>query len=452
MTGVHTLFKKHCSILSYDQYFRGIRNFGKIVHEPPWLVHIAQAQSTHEKRNFGNQGAWELRFSDKIYKVGSMETMHVKEHILPKSCVGTARKLASVHFGPESSKKKAYIQAGLHADEPPGYLVAVELIKLLNAADKAGQVQEKIVVVPVANPIGLSQWGTDTVQGRFDNSDLVNFNRAYDYPVHEIAALIDGKLSSSGEENIRLIRETRASILSLRKPETETQYLKNLLLVLAHDADVVLDLHCDHQAELHIYMGSPLWPEGKDLSAQMGACATLVTEDSGAIPFDEASSKIWWELQDKFPDYPIPAACFGATVELRGVLDTRLDQSQDDAKNIFTFLMRRGFIAGEPPDLPALKADATPLECVDYITTARAGILSFVKEPGQHVREGEVVAVVVDPLTQIQGKGGVESIVSRTSGVFFARCVDRYARPGKIIGKVAGSKPLMERGSYLLTF
>lgn len=385
-----------------------------------------------------------------------MESFEIKEHKLPKACVGTERRLASLHFGPRKSRRKVYIQAGLHADEPPGYLVAARLVELLKDADHAGKIQEKIVVVPVANPIGLSQWGTDTVQGRFDNSDLVNFNRSYDYLAAAIAARIEGKLTGDGEANVRLIRKTTADILHSRNPETEAGYLKNLLLTLSHDADIVLDLHCEHQGRLHIYMGKTLWPEGADLSAQMGACATLVTEDSGETPFDEANSKLWWDLAKKFPDHPVPAACFGATIELRGILDTQPHQTQEDATNLFTFLTRRGFISGKAAPLPELKADATPLECVDYVRSRDAGILSFLKEPGQIVEEGEAVAEVIDPLVLTTAGSGTglhkEVITSRTSGMFFARCVDRFARPGKIIGKVAGTKPLMEKGTYLLTF
>ena len=39
---------------------------------------------------------------------------------------------------------------------------------------------------------------------------------------------------------------------------TETEALKRLLQSLALDADVVLDLHCDNQAVLHVYTGTPL--------------------------------------------------------------------------------------------------------------------------------------------------------------------------------------------------
>ena len=199
-----------------------------------------------------------------------MTSKRVQEHLLPIAAVGTERKIISVHFGPRKSGVKAYIQAGLHADEAPGYLVANRLLELLDAADAAGRINGEIIVVPVANPIGLSQWGTDTIQGRFDASNNINFNRRYYDLCVEIAEKIDGLLGADAEENIELIRKCIGEILAAKQPMTEAEALKHLLLTLSHDADIVLDLHCDHQALLHVYMGTPLWPDGADLSAQTG--------------------------------------------------------------------------------------------------------------------------------------------------------------------------------------
>jgi predicted deacylase len=198
-------------------------------------------------------------------------------------------------------------------------------------------------------------------------------------------------------------------------------------------------------------MGTALWPEGADLSAQMGAGATLLAKDSGDMPFDEANSKIWWDLAAKFADVPIPPACLAATVELRGVADTDPEYTEQDANNLFCFLQRRGFIAGEAKPLPDLPAEATPLEGVDYVRAESAGILTYIKHLGDKVEEGEVIAIVTQPMKNT-GQGEKLQITSKTSGVFFARSAERFARPGKIIGKVAGVTPLEGKGPYLLTF
>ncbi|KJR97650.1 MAG: hypothetical protein VR65_23480 [Desulfobulbaceae bacterium BRH_c16a] len=380
-----------------------------------------------------------------------MKTCTVRQHQLPEAAVGTERKLISVHFGPSEADRKVYIQAGLHADEAPGYLVAGKLLELLHKADAAGEIKGQIIVVPVANPIGLSQWGTDTIQGRFDDSDNVNFNRRYDDLAGELADRLQGLLGDDSLANVAVIRKCAGEILQARQPATEVEALKHLLLTLSHDADIVLDLHCDHQALLHVYMGTALWPEGADLSAQMGAAATLLAKDSGDMPFDEANSKIWWELAAKFAGVPIPPACLAATVELRGVADTDPEYTEQDANNLFRFLQRRGFIAGEVKPLPDLPVEATPLEGVDYVRAESAGVLTYIKHLGDMVEEGEVIAIVTQPMKN-SGQGEKLQITSKTSGVFFARSAERFARPGKIIGKVAGVRPLEGKGPCLLTF
>ncbi len=379
-----------------------------------------------------------------------MTTCTIRQHTLPESAVGTARKLLSLHFGPKEAARKVYIQAGLHADEAPGYLVVARLLELLHQADKEDKICEQIVVVPVANPIGLGQWGIDSVQGRFDSRDLINFNRRHIDLAEELAERLQGRLEGDSLGNVALIRKCAGEILREKAPTSETEALKHLLLTLSHDADIVLDLHCDHQALLHVYMGTALWPEWADLSAQMGARATLLANDSGDSPFDEANSRLWWELAQKFPDAAIPPACLAATVELRGLADTAAEYTEEDAKNLYIFLQRRGIIEGLAPALPELQAKATPLEGVDYITATCAGILTYLKQPGDMVSKGEAVALVTQPLHN-PGRGEKTAIFSRTSGIFFARAADRFARPGKIIGKVAGSQALEGKGPFLLT-
>lgn len=378
-------------------------------------------------------------------------TCTVRKHLLPEAAVGTERTLISIHFGPAGTGRKVYIQAGLHADEAPGYLVACRLIDLLQKADTAGEIAGEIVVVPAANPIGLAQWGTDTIQGRFDASDHVNFNRRYEMPADELAKRLHGRLGQDKEANVRAIRQCAGEILEGLRPATEAEALKHLLLTLSYDADIVIDLHCDHQGLLHVYTGSALWPGCADLAAQLGARAILLASDSGGMPFDEANSKLWWGLAAKFPGLPIPTACLAATIELRGVADTDGEYTVQDARNLYIFLQRRGFIAGDPPPLPPLQAQATPLEGVDYIRATTAGVITYVKRLGETVEAGEAIAVVTHPL-QHAGQGEETPVISKTSGIFFARSADRFARPGKIVGKVAGARPLEGKGRYLLTF
>jgi len=377
-------------------------------------------------------------------------TKTINRHPLPVSSMGNERSLTVVQYGPRDKGKKVYIQAGLHADEAPGFLVMHHLLDMLDQADAANSIDGQIMVVPVANPIGVGQWRDEALQGRFDFFNNINFNRRHLDLTAKIEDRIKGELSDAPDENVVLIRRAAGDVLSSMAPIDEAEYLKHLLLHLSFDADIVLDLHCDDQAVLHVYLGTPLWPEAADLSAQLGAEVTLLAEDSGVTPFDEACSRIWWQLARKFPDHPIPPACLSATVELRGRADTSHELAALDAENIFYFLQRRGWIRGEAPTLPPLRNNASPLRGVEHIRAPVPGVVVFLRKPGDRIAKGKTIAEIVNPAAD-----GVENRIttvrSSITGILFSINTDRYARPGRILAKIAGKTAIKTKGENLLT-
>ena len=76
------------------------------------------------------------------------------------------------------------------------------------------------------------------------------------------------------------------------------------------DADIVLDLHCDCEAALHLYTENPCWPQLEPLARLLGAEAVLLAKNSGGLSFDECLSGLWWQLAEKVaelrPERPIP--------------------------------------------------------------------------------------------------------------------------------------------------
>lgn len=374
----------------------------------------------------------------------------VETRVLPQTSPGTRRALTILRYGLTGGRPKAYLQAGLHADEAPGYPVLQALIEKLDEASERDAIIGEIVIVPAANPIGLAQWRDDMLQGRFDFVNSINFNRQHHDLIQELIDSIGPQLSENAEQNVKAIRTRSGEIIAALQPQDEAATLKLLLLSLSHDADIVLDLHCDLDALLHLYIGTPLWPAAEDLAAQMGAEATLLAADSGGTPFDEANSRPWWVLAEHFTDYPIPPACLAATVELRGLSDTDPDMIEGDSDNLFGFLQRRELISGTPAPLPELINPATPLTGVDYVKARSAGIIVYLKKPGEWVKEGDTVARIINPLPEDNVQKVVE-VKSRTDGLLFSRNVDRFARPGKIIAKIAGAKALREAEGNLLT-
>ncbi|MGD2095934.1 MAG: M14 family metallopeptidase [Desulfobacterales bacterium] len=379
-----------------------------------------------------------------------MSSKTIKQYTLPPSSMGNVRTLTVIRYGEQTPARKAYIQAGLHADEAPGFVVMHHLIELFDRADAENKIKGHIVLVPVANPIGVSQWHDEVLHGRFDFFNHINFNRQYPDIAAQIAVQVKNHLGSSAEENVALIRKIAGEILGPISPPDEAAALKHQLLLLSFDADIVLDLHCDYQALMHVYLGTPLWPDAKDLCAQLGAEVTLLAADSGVTPYDEACSRIWWQLAKKFPDHPIPSACLAATVELRGMADVTHAQAQQDAQNIFWFLQRRGFIKGSAPELPPLRNEATPLRAVEHLKAAAPGVVVFLKAPGDRVDKGEVIAEIVNPAAD-GPDNRLTPVKSAVSGIVFSINTDRYARPGRILAKIAGKEPIKEKGENLLS-
>jgi uncharacterized protein len=381
-----------------------------------------------------------------------LPTKQIEEIEIPSASLGNARKLQVIRYGKKNSGKKVYIQAGLHANEPPGFVLIHYLLKLLDEADKAKKITGEIILVPVANPIGISQWQDGRVQGRFEFFNGINFNRNYPELTAQVASMVKRKLQKDPKKNIELIRKAQLACLEKARPIIdEGDFLKNTLLSLAVDADVVIDLHCDDDANLHIYTGTPLWPDAADLTAQMGARVTLLAENSGGEPFDEACSKIWWELAEIFPDYPIPPSCMAATIELRGFTAVSHQLGKTDAANLFTFLKRRGYIKGRAPKLPRLLRDATPLSGVEQLKAKSAGVVIFRKEIGEVVKKGDIIADIVNPLEEDSSKR-ITWVRCQHGGVLFTKNVDRYAKPNRVIAKIAGKNPIKGRGKHLLTF
>jgi len=359
--------------------------------------------------------------------------MQVVHHPLLSPAPGTRRELVSLHYG-RPGGQKAYIQASLHADELPGMLVAHHLRRLLDALDTAGQIAGEIVLVPMANPIGLAQHLLHMHEGRFELTTGENFNRHYPEQTEAVATAVEAQLGPEAAANVALLRRALKAAVDASPADTELQSQRRTLLGLSCDADIVLDLHCDAQALLHLYTETPCWPDCEPLARFLGARLTLTAQESGDSPFDEACSQVWWKWAQRFAGrFPIPQACLSATVELRGAADVTHELAEADAKNIIDFLRWRGLIAGSRPALPAAVGDARPLAGSMPIKSPTAGVLTFLKEVGADVKAGEVLAHVIDPIT-----AQVTELTSPVDGLLFARDFLRFAYAGMRVAKVAG--------------
>lgn len=368
--------------------------------------------------------------------------MNIQHHPLAATALGTRRELTSLHFGPQDSggtaQKKVFIQASLHADELPGMLVAHHLRQRLSALEETGRLAGEVVLVPVANPLGLAQSVLRNAQGRFDLVTGENFNRHYPPLLDAVIERVTGKLGTNEAENTANIRKAMREALDGWQTTGELESLRKTLLALACDADIVLDLHCDTEAVVHLYTGTPLWPRVEPLARYLGAHATLLATESGDNPFDEACSQTWWQLAEHFgPAHPIALGCVAVTVELRGLADVNHDLAAQDAEAILHYLAEQGLLHLDPPPLPELIAPATPLAGSESLCAPISGIVVFLRAPGDHIRAGDEIAEIIDPLTTETVR-----LKSSVDGILYARDHQRYALAGARLAKVAGAVPI----------
>lgn len=371
--------------------------------------------------------------------------MQQLDHPLLAPSLGSQKTLTSFHFGTSARGPKVYIQASLHAEELPGMLVAHHLRALLEAAETAGQLQGQVILVPVANPLGLAQRLAHKPMGRFDLDTSENFNRHYPDLAKAIAPAVHEALGDNPQANVTHVRQAMGHYLSNWAPATELQSLRRTLLTLAHDADFVLDLHCDCEAVLHFYIEEACWPQLEPLTRFMGSDVILLAKNSGGGPFDECLSGAWWQLADALVasgcKAPLPQGCCSTTIELRGEADVSHALAQTDARAIYAWLQHVQVLAGKgedktAPTVPAPRCQPTPLAGSETVKAPAPGVVVFAAQVGQAMRAGELVAEIIDPIAH-----QTHRVLAGVDGILYARIRDRYITRGGELAKIAGAKP-----------
>jgi hypothetical protein len=364
---------------------------------------------------------------------------------------GTERHLLVHRYGTPGARPKAYLQASIHADEIPAMMAAHHLIRLLDQAEERGEITGEIVVVPVANPIGLAQNINGVHPGRAELRGGGNFNRHWPDLFEGLVEAVESKLGEDAVRNVAAIREAMGRKLALMTADAEFPRLRIELYKLAHDADFILDLHCDDEALMHIYLTHDFWPDGADLAAETGSHAVLLSHESGGQSFEEQFYLAFRKLRLHFGErFPIPPTVLTSTIEFRGQSDVFDELGSRDGRALYRFLQRRSLIAGDPGPLPPLLCQGTPLDGADHLRATKAGILAYKVKPGDTVHKGDVIAEIIDPLAEDQAKARTPQR-SVTDGLVISRCSKKLVAPGEGISMIAGKEPLAHRKGLLLS-
>jgi len=366
---------------------------------------------------------------------------------LPAMTPGTVRSITWLRFGRTGARPKVYIQAAIHANELPGAIALHHLMPMLADADRAGRIRGEVIVVPTVNPIGQSQLVGNNHLGRYDLLSRDNFNRNWLDLSDAVAGRVGRRLASDATANVELIRKAALASLRAMKPSNELQTMRVEILKLSIDADIVLDLHCDIDAILHLFTAAPdINGRAQELAAALGVEATMYNEPfAQALTFSGVNGALWPRLAARFPDAAIPQACFSTTVELRSQHDVSHEQGASDASNLYHYLVRRGVIAGRVRPLPRLKSAPTPISGMDVGYCPVPGFVVYARPAGARVKIGEVVCEIIDPADP-RGPQARTPMRSRTDGVLFSRKRDGgLVWPGMVAFRIAGAKPLAHR-------
>ncbi|MCF5720683.1 succinylglutamate desuccinylase/aspartoacylase family protein [Pseudomonas syringae] len=358
--------------------------------------------------------------------------MQVHGHELLAAAPGTTRQVHSFHYGPTDAQGKVYIQASLHADELPGMLVVWHLKQQLSQLEAAGLLRWAVVLVPVANPLGLEQVLMDMPQGRFDNTSRENFNRFFLDVSQQVGDDVQGVLTDDPANNLQLIRLALRQALARQLPATPLHSMRLILQALACDADVVLDLHCDFEAVQHLYAPAQFWPQVDPLARYLGARACFLAQEAGGRSFDECFTLFWAQMQTRFAGR-FAAPGYAVTVELRGVADVDHGLARQDCQALINYLILLGGIEGKVPPLPPLLNSPTPLAGVEPIVSPVGGLIVFCAKVGDYLAVGQVLAEIIDPVTD-----RVTPIACAREGLLYVRSVRRMATAGMTIAHVAG--------------
>ncbi len=322
--------------------------------------------------------------------------MEIERITLNSDTPGQELSLRVVRFSGAENGPAVYIQAALHSHEIPGMVAIDGLISRLAEAENDARLAGSVTLVPHANPIGLTQGVYGETLGRFDLNGRINFNRSF--PT-EAAEKLTGR--------------------------TTAERLKATLLALAEKADVVLDLHCDDEGPVYLYVSEQQLNEGRRLARAMQATVILTDASNDPISFDLAVGGRW-AAQNREGD-----ACFAATIELRGMMDVTPTFAEQDADGLYRYLVDIGTVIDELPTIFPVETIVGDVDAAQLIPTPVPGALLYDVEIGDWVREGQRLAVVMSEPGMVH-----HEIRSPFDGQVMTRRDRRFARRGDDVIKV----------------
>lgn len=300
-----------------------------------------------------------------------------------------------------------YIQANMHGAEVQGNAVIFQLLELF----KDCQIQANITLVPYANPIACNHKNGEYTLGRFDPITGVNWNRMYHFDEEIIEPFVEQYLDASEEEIKANFEQVLLDQIENKLDHniwglTTGQRIAYQLQRMAHQADIVLDLHTGPISSKHLYC-----PEYAISSANyFDIPHTILIPNDFDGAMDEATFCPWWSLQQAFElagrNFIMGEGAFAKesfTVELGSQEQINLVEAHQDAMSILSYLQHKGVIA-DNNDSAILPKNFLPQQMTRYacflkdykaLYSPMGGMVDYLAEFGKPLAAGEPLARIL---------------------------------------------------------
>jgi len=330
-----------------------------------------------------------------------------RDIVLRTNATGHALTAPVFHCHGRNERPLAYLQANVHGAELQGNAAILALFDQIEKEPPRGS----LILVPRANPISANQQIGDYVAGVYDLASGQNFNRGYLYltgpsrassaPYVDVDAFAavhrDATLSDIRDGFREALKAALQAIRDSSAPWGLDARIEFALTIqeIAVEADVVLDLHTGDRAPRYLYA-----PEGTIAATRaFGIPFVLEMAPRFAGALDEAAFVPWNDLSEAFKRVGRPDVrrfVDGFTVELGSMNTFSIPQGVEDAKRIASALRYYGVLDGEPDD-PAYRIAACAVADYQSIAAPAGGLVDATVTPGSPVRQGDLLARIVDP-------------------------------------------------------
>jgi predicted deacylase len=298
-----------------------------------------------------------------------------------------------------NSSPSVYIQANMHGAEVQGNAVIFQLLELLQHCNLQGN----ITLVPYANPVGCNHKNGEYTLGRFDPITGENWNRMYHFDQSVIAPFAQQNLDASEEEIADKFQQLLLTEIDQRLEHniwgiTTGQRIAYQLQRLAHQADIVLDLHTGPISSKHLYC-----PEYAKSSAEFFDIEhTIFIQNGFDGAMDEATFCPWWSLQEAYQDlgrnFTMGEGAFkkeSFTVELGSQEQIDLDVAKQDALSILSYLHSQGVIDNNEYQPQEMTRYACYLKDYKALYSPMGGMVDYLGEFGKPLAAGEPLARIL---------------------------------------------------------